>query len=100
LLHLKHLNQLSLDDNKIKSLSGIHHLENLMELYLTNNRIHEMKEINQLKELNKLIILDFTGNSICRQENYRSFVVFKLRKLKVLDSVSVELQEQSSAKEI
>jgi len=58
-----------MDDNKIKSLNGISNLENLMELYITNNRIHELKEANHLKTLNKLIILDLTGNSVCRQEN-------------------------------
>lgn len=59
-----------------------------------------MKEIGHLKTLNKLIILDLTGNQIFRQDSYRSFVIFNLKKLKVLDSIVVENNESSTAKEL
>ena len=70
-----------------------------MELYIGNNRIVVLKEVQQLKELPKLIILDLLGNPLCESEDYRSYTVYQLRKLKVLDGVGIEANEQQHAKE-
>ena len=65
-----------------------------MELYLGNNNIANSKEINSLKHLQKLIILDLSGNPFSRDENYRVYTLFVIKKLKVLDGISIEVQEQ------
>jgi hypothetical protein len=46
-------------------------------------RLLEFKEVQRLRELPKLIILDLVGNGVCAQEEYRLYVVFNVRKLKV-----------------
>lgn len=71
-----------------------------MELYLGNNNIANSKEINNLKHLQKLIILDLSGNPFSRDENYRVYTLFVIKKLKVLDGISIEIQEQQMAKDL
>ena len=64
-----------------------------MELYLGNNIISDLKEVTKLKVLSRLIILDISGNNfgnINKGESYRIYCIFHLRKLKVLDGVSIE----------
>jgi len=65
-------------------------LKNLMEVYLGNNNITNSREINNLKNLHKLIILDLSGNPFSRDANYRVYTLFILKKLKVLDGISIE----------
>ena len=96
---LEALVQLSLEDNEIRSLKGLGTLSGLMELYVGNNIIDDLKEIFNLKHLVKLIILDLSVNGMCRDQKYRLFAVFHLKKLKVLDGVSIEMSEHLEAKE-
>jgi len=67
---------------------------NLMELYIGNNTITDSKEITYLKNLQKLIILDLSGNPFSRNPNYRIYTLFIIKKLKVLDGISIEASEQ------
>ena len=97
--NLVHLTQLSIEDNQIESLSGLQSLTNLMELYMCSNRIMNVKEVQHLKTLPKLIIVDLSGNRLCRHESYRLYCVYYLRKLKVLDGIGVDINEQQSARE-
>ena len=92
--------QVSLEDNKITTLIDFPDLKNLMELYLGNNLIYNPKEIPNLKHLNKLIILDISGNPLSKDPNHRIFTLYNLKKLKVLDGISVELVEHQTAKEL
>lgn len=71
----------------------------LMELYLGNNLVDDIREITNLKELQRLIILDISGNGLIREENYRIYCIFHLRRLRVLDGVSIENSECVEAKE-
>ncbi|KAL4442869.1 hypothetical protein ABPG74_010758 [Tetrahymena malaccensis] len=100
LAHLSNLMQLSLEDNMIESLEDFPELKNLMELYLGNNSITESKEITNLKGLQKLIILDLSGNPFSRDPNYRIYTLFIIKKLKVLDGISIEASEQQLAKDL
>jgi Leucine-rich repeat (LRR) protein len=95
---LENLTQLSLEDNQITSLRGLASAMKLMELYVGNNRIESLKEIQHLKALPKLTILDLSGNDIARLPDYRLYTVYYLRRVKVLDGVSVSPQDQSEAK--
>ncbi|KAF1788045.1 Leucine-rich repeat domain, L domain-like [Phytophthora cactorum] len=96
---LENLIQLSLEENQISSLRGLGSALKLMELYLANNQIENLKEIQHLKSLPKLTILDLSGNEITRLPDYRLYTVFYLRRVKVLDGVSVSTQDQSNAKQ-
>ena len=80
-------------------LTGLQSLTNLMELYLCSNRIMNVKEVQHLKNLPKLIIVDLSGNRLCRHESYRLYCVYYLRKLKVLDGIGVDINEQQKARE-
>ena len=60
-----------------------------MELYIGNNKIKDSKEIKNLTSLNKLIILDLSGNPISKENNYRFYTLYLLKKLKVLDGISI-----------
>ena len=61
-----------------------------MELYIGNNLIADIKEILNLKSLPKLIILDISGNILCKEKHFRIYTIFHIRNLKVLDGVSIE----------
>jgi Leucine-rich repeat (LRR) protein len=92
--HLLSLTQLSLEDNDIESIDGIVQLPHLMDLYMANNRLSDQKEVASLKELPRLIILDLSGNHVVSSvEKYRLFMIFHLKKLKVLDGVAIESDE-------
>jgi Leucine-rich repeat (LRR) protein len=86
------LTQLSLENNEITRLDGLEDLQCLMELYMGNNMLGDIKEIIKLKDLQRLIILDISGNSfnINRPKNNRIYCIFHLRKLRVLDGISID----------
>lgn len=94
---LTQLTQLSIENNYIESLSGLNSLTALMELYASNNRVGDLREIKNLKPLNKLMILDLDKNSISTSPEYRTYIVFTLNKLKVLDGESITPAEQIRA---
>ena len=52
-----------------------------------------------LKALPKLIILDLSGNPLCSAKNYRLYTIYHLRRLKVLDGVGVDAEEQAASRE-
>jgi Leucine-rich repeat (LRR) protein len=101
------LTQLSLEDNMLRSLAGIETLHALQELYVANNRLATLKDVlPYVKDLARLLILDLSGNP-CALANaasssmseYRLSVVFALRRLKVLDGVSIDSAEANAARE-
>lgn len=98
---LDNLTQLSLEDNEIDRLSCLDTLYNLMELYIGNNWFTNLKQVVVLKKLPKLIILDISGNEMWRDEYYRVYIIFHLKKrLKVLDGLSIEQTEIQQANEM
>eukprot|EP00928_Gymnodinium_smaydae_P027750 TRINITY_DN21353_c3_g1_i1.p1 TRINITY_DN21353_c3_g1~~TRINITY_DN21353_c3_g1_i1.p1 ORF type:complete len:1571 (+),score=412.13 TRINITY_DN21353_c3_g1_i1:289-5001(+) len=94
---LPKLSQLSLEDNYIDSLDTFPMLRGLMELYLSNNLIEELRSVLMLKQLPKLIVLDLSGNELCRAPDYRCYTIFHLRRLKVLDGKLVTPAEHQEA---
>ncbi|CAD8156657.1 unnamed protein product [Paramecium octaurelia] len=100
LSNLINLMQISLEDNAILNLKEFPDLKSLMEIYLGNNNITNQKEVNNIKHLQKLIILDLSGNPFARDTNYRSYVLYIIPKLKVLDGISIEASEQQMAKNL
>ncbi|XP_076778147.1 leucine-rich repeat-containing protein 9 isoform X2 [Arvicanthis niloticus] len=99
--NMLHLHSLSLENNRITSLSALQKTFTLIELYISNNYIAVNQEIYNLKGLCNLVILDMYGNIIIwNQENYRLFVIFHLPELKALDGISIEPSETENAKDL
>jgi hypothetical protein len=48
--------------------------------------------VQQLRDMPKLIILDLLGNPLCQTPDYRLYVVYYMRKLKVLDGLGIEVR--------
>ncbi|XP_069571028.1 leucine-rich repeat-containing protein 9 isoform X2 [Brachyistius frenatus] len=90
---------LSVENNRITSLYGIHRVRPLLELYIGSNLISTSRDIYYLKGLANLLILDLYGNPLVEKlENYRIYVVFHLSSLKALDGYAVDKSECESAK--
>nr|XP_048271833.1 leucine-rich repeat-containing protein 9 isoform X2 [Myodes glareolus] len=99
--NMQHLHSLSLENNRITSLSALQKTFTLIELYISNNYIAVNQEIYNLKGLCNLVILDMYGNIIIwNQENYRLFIIFHLPELKALDGLPIEPPEIENAKDL
>jgi hypothetical protein len=64
-----------------------------------NNNIAKISEIDNLRMLPKLIIVDLAGNPVCNDSCYRLYVLYCVRRLKVLDGASITAEESAAAKE-
>jgi len=49
--------------------------------------------------LEKLIVVDLWGNPICKDFDYRLFVIYHIKDVKVLDGISISQSEYEEAKE-
>ena len=93
------LTHLSLEHNQIISLEYLSPLVQLLELYIGENQITDIKEIRHLANLEKLIVVDLWGNPICKDFDYRLFVIYHIKDVKVLDGISISQSEYEEAKE-
>ncbi len=59
-------------------------MSSLIELYLSNNQFKILKDLQILQNQPKMIILDISGNQICRDANYRIYVLYYVSKLRVI----------------
>lgn len=94
---LENLLQLSLENNFIHSLENLPPFKDLMELYIGNNLISDFGQLKILRRLEKLIILDINGNKVGEDGRSRHYMLFHLKKLKVLDGASIERTEFNEA---
>ncbi|XP_056151358.1 leucine-rich repeat-containing protein 9 [Lampris incognitus] len=98
---LHNLHFLSVENNSIGTMHGIHRARSLIELYIGKNHISTTRDIYHLKGLMNLIILDLYGNPLVEKlENYRIYIVFQLPSLKALDGIAVEATECENAKDV
>lgn len=66
------------------------YLPKLHTLVLTNNRLVNLVEIDPLASLQKLQYLSLLDNNITKKPNYRLYVIYKLKSLRVLDFKKVK----------
>jgi Leucine-rich repeat (LRR) protein len=100
--HLRGLTKLvllSLEDNYVDTFDGFADAYNLVELYLSNNLVEEIRATLVLKALPKLLVLDLSGNELTKAAEYRSYCIFHLRRLKVLDGEHITAAESTEAKD-
>lgn len=67
-----------------------------MELYAAFNRLSEISEIVHISALPKLMVLDLSGNELCKFLDYRSYTIFLVKKLKVKPCHSIISLNKSS----
>lgn len=53
-----------------------------------------------LKELPRLIILDLSGNPVCRVPNFRYFTIFHLSRLKILNGAGISPKDLTQSREM
>ncbi|GAB1603490.1 hypothetical protein Ahia01_000630300 [Argonauta hians] len=99
--NLTRITYLSLEDNLFTSLECFSKFSCLQQLYVTNNKILNPREIIGLKNLKNLSVANFSGNQMTEEHSdYRSYVIFHLRGLHLLDGIPVEPSEMANAKEL
>ncbi|CAI0613062.1 unnamed protein product [Linum tenue] len=96
---LNRLGTVLLNNNRITRISSRigEFLPKLHSLVLTNNRLVNLVEIDPLASLPKLQFLSLLDNNITKRPNYRLYVIFKLKSLRVLDFKKVKAKERAEA---
>lgn len=72
-------------------------IPNLSWLILTNNQLQELGDIDTLASLPKLEYLSLLNNPIATKKHYRSYVINRLPKLRVLDFRRIKKKEREEA---
>jgi Leucine-rich repeat (LRR) protein len=98
---------LCIERNQLRSLRQFSKITTLLELcmYLLtvdvgdNSIIHVFTSF-PLKELPRLIILDLSGNPVCKLPNFRFFTIFHLNRLKILNGSGISPKDLNQAREM
>lgn len=96
---LKRLSCLLLHNNRVQqimpNLGEV--LPSLRTLALTNNNLCELGDIDPLSTCKKLEYLTLIGNPLTHKPQYRSYVIYKVPSVRVLDFKRVRLNERQEA---
>ncbi|TPX57075.1 hypothetical protein PhCBS80983_g04092 [Powellomyces hirtus] len=76
------------------------HLPNLTTLILTNNMIEELGDLDPLAELEHLQWLSLMDNPVATKKYYRSYVIHRCPKVRILDFRAVKEKERRQAAEM
>ena len=96
---LTKLKDLTLFNNFITEVSGLNNQKGLHTLSLGNNKIEKLDQISKLREFTQLKSLNFEGNPVCKQEEYRAFTLAHLESIEFLDYSLIGSDEVVAAKE-
>jgi len=96
------ITELHLQNNELISITGtISHLQNLQVLMLHYNQLSDLKgSVKELSNIFTLKRLNFFGNPLALDENYRSFIIYSLPSVSVLDRQNVSSREHIAAGEL
>lgn len=100
LRHVKNLEVLSLSVNEIEELGALSDLPLLTELYLRRNHVRELNQVLHLSRLRNLRLLNLSDNPICRDPNYRRFVIAAIPSLQNLDDKDIHGEERRAAQHV
>ncbi|XP_065864022.1 U2 small nuclear ribonucleoprotein A' isoform X1 [Euphorbia lathyris] len=100
--YLTRLGTLIINNNRITRINPNigDFLPKLHSLVLTNNRLVNLVEIDPLASLPKLQFLSLLDNNITKKPNYRLYVIYKLKSLRVLDFKKVKSKERLEAENL
>ncbi|KAJ3369772.1 Dynein regulatory complex subunit 3 [Allomyces arbusculus] len=96
---LTQLTDLSLFNNRIAKLQNMDHLVHLNVLSIGNNDIQDMTALAYLSRFDNLRLLNVAGNPLCKNQDYKSFLLSRLKALKYLDYRLVEPAAITAARE-
>lgn len=91
------LNELHMDDNRLKDLSHFGNLQHLQRLFLANNRISEIVELDKLEPLLNLVEISLINNPCARRHLHRPALVYRVPSLHVIDGITINDEERAKA---
>ncbi|KAI9221018.1 hypothetical protein BC828DRAFT_382162 [Blastocladiella britannica] len=95
---LVQLTDLSLFNNRIAKLENLDSLKRLTVLSIGNNDIQDMQQLAYLSRFPRLRLLNVSGNPLCKNSEYRAFILSRIKSLKYLDYRLVESQAIKDAR--
>ncbi|EKX42543.1 hypothetical protein GUITHDRAFT_56578, partial [Guillardia theta CCMP2712] len=102
-VHAAHLQSLILSHNKIQKIDVLEKLfSNLKLLHtfaLSDNKIVDVNELRKFKSLPNLSNLSLRGNPVSEQPHTRSFVIYTVKHLDILDDREIDCQERQQSVE-
>lgn len=96
---LTKLTDLSLFCNDIEVVENLDGLTELQIVSLGNNAIKDLEYTMYLRRFNKLRMVNLAGNPICKDPEYRSYVLSHIKNLRYLDYRLVDEAAINTAKE-
>jgi len=97
---LTKLTDLSLYNNSISEVEGMESfMSTLTVLSLGNNLLKDLEGLMYLRPFRELRLINFAGNPICQDPEYRSYVLSHIKHLKYLDYRLVQEEAVLQAKE-
>jgi len=89
-----------MSNNRVVRIGDTLHetIPSLETLVLTNNMIQDLAEMDNLCQLKELKFLSLLFNPISTKEHYRTYMIFRLPQLKVLDFRKIKSKEREDAK--
>ncbi|KAJ3191999.1 Dynein regulatory complex subunit 3 [Irineochytrium annulatum] len=96
---LTKLTDLTLFNNRISKIEGMEDLVNLTVFSIGNNNLTQLDNLAYLTRFEHLRILNCTGNSLCKNSNYRHYVLAHIKGLKYLDYRLVDDESVGAARE-
>lgn len=75
-------------------------LPSLEDLILTNNNVQELVDIDPLATISSLRSICLLRNPIANKQNYRSYIIYKIPQLRVIDFRRVKDKERQAAKKL
>ena len=82
---LTNLTNLSFFSNRLTEVSGLEALTKLQVLSLGNNLITDVASVMYFRPFKELQAVNFVGNPLCQESDYRPYVLAFLKHLKYLD---------------
>ncbi|PNG51686.1 Leucine-rich repeat-containing protein 48, partial [Tetrabaena socialis] len=96
---LTKLVDLSLFSNQISKIENLDTLSNLNVLSLGNNQLAQLDHVMYLRQFKQLRLVNLAGNPICKDHDYRSYVLSHIKDLIYLDYRRVNPTDVQAARE-
>lgn len=72
-------------------------IPNINTVVLTNNNLQELGDLDGLASLKRIEHLSLMGNPVTHKPQYRAYIIYQLKSLRVLDFKRIKLAERQAA---